>query len=200
MARSNRPNARKAKVKSNRRRTKPKNEKPAAPAGKGATEASRQLDKVVRQFDGAAENLQNTLEQMRGVLPEIVALEANRDRLRRIRTLADDGILDSLQRLALALEELGPCGLPKSLVPHYRSARMALDHLCRAFEFQPVYQPGDSLTIKEEQLRDFDWSSDYFDQLTFPAAVVIQRSGWQNRDNVFVQPSVVRRSPVAASD
>src|SRR6266851_8193513 len=107
--------------------------RPAAGAAKKSDmKAARHLDKVVNKFEGAVDGLQSNLEQLRETLPELVALGARRDRLRRIKALADDGILDSLQRLATALEDLGPSDLPETLVPHLYSARMSFDHVCRA--------------------------------------------------------------------
>jgi hypothetical protein len=156
---------------------------------------ARKLDQVVQVFDGAVDVLQDSLEQLRENLPELVALGVRRDRLRRIKVLADDGILDSLQRLAAALEDLGPSGLPEALVPHHRSARMALDHVCRRFEVQAVYQPGESLAVMQEQVKDFDWSADRFGEVNFPAEVEILQSGWKAGDVVFVLPRVRRRLP-----
>src|SRR4051794_32294513 len=96
-----RSKARNAKAKSSRPASKNEKSRPAAGAAKKrATEAARLLDQVVRDFDGAAERLQTSLETLRETLPEILDVEIRRDRLRRIKTLAADGILDSLQRLA----------------------------------------------------------------------------------------------------
>jgi hypothetical protein len=162
----------------------------AGAAKKSDMKAAHHLDEVVKKFEGAVDGLQSNLEQLRETLPELVSLGVRRDRLRRIKALADDGILDSLQRLATALEDLGPSGLPEALVPHHCSARMAFDHVCRAFEVQAVYQPGASLTVTEEQLKDFDWSADHSAELNFTAHVEILRSGWKAGEKVFVLPRV----------
>src|SRR6266540_2676689 len=103
MARPNRSKTQKAKKKSRRR--------PAARAGKKSDrKAARMLDQVVRDFDGAVDRVQNSLEQLREMLPKLVALEVRRDRLRRIKELADEGILDALQGLATALENCDVAG------------------------------------------------------------------------------------------
>lgn len=169
-------------------------------AKKSDREAARQLDRVVQVFDGAVEGLQNSLEQLRENFPELVTLEARRDRLRRIKVLADVGILDTLQRLATALENCsGTGGLPESLVPLHRSARIAFDHICRAFEVQAVYQPGESLTVTQEQFKDFDWSADRSAEFIFPADVEILQSGWKAGADVFVLPRVRLRQPATKS-
>jgi hypothetical protein len=103
------------------------------------------------------------------------------------------GILDILQRFATVLEDCGPGTLPESLVPLQRSARMAVNAICHAFEVQPLYQPGESLTVTQKQVQDFDWSADHFGELSIPAQVEIVRSGWKAGDAVFVLPKVVRR-------
>jgi len=174
-------------------KTKPvqRGRRKSRPAAKAAhrSGAARQLDQVAQEFDGAVEGLQNSLEKLRESLPELVALGVRRDRLRRMKTLAEDGILDSLQRLATALETIGEA-LPDSLVSLRRSARMAVDHLCRAFDVQAVYKPGESLTVMQEQVKDFDWSADHSGELNFPAQVEVLRSGWKGGDAIFVLPKV----------
>jgi hypothetical protein len=192
MGRNNRPKTRKAKAKPSRSVSQKRRPTPRA-AKKTATEAASFLDLVVQEFEVAVDGLQSRLEQLRGTLPEIVANEVRRDRLQRIRVLADDGILDSLQRLAKALEDLGPEGLPESLVPVHRFARMAFDRVCRTFEVQAVYQPGESLEVTHEQVKDFDWSADCSGELSFPAQVEILRSGWKAGNDVFVLPRAVQR-------
>jgi hypothetical protein len=185
----NRTKARKLKKKS----TPSANQKgwPAAgSARKNSAEATRHFDKVVREFDGAAEGLQISLEKLRGTLTELIDIGVRRDRLLRVKALASDGILDGLQRLATALESLGPNALPESL---HRSARMAVDHICRTFEVQPMYQIGESLTVMNDQNTDFDWSADRCGKFTFPADVEILRSGWKAGDAVLVLPRAVRR-------
>jgi hypothetical protein len=72
---------------------------------------------------------------------------------------------------------------------------MAVDHICRAFEVQAVFQPGESLTVTHEQLKDFDWSAELSGELSFPAQVEVLRSGWKARDDVFVLPKVRVRQP-----
>lgn len=188
-----------------KKRAKSKNEKPksirakkgkkarmtSAPSDKSVTELARLFDQVTKDFDGAAENLQNRLEILRGNLDELVLVGVRRDRLRLMKALADDGILDSLQRLANAMEDCGVTGaLPEPLVPLHRSARMAVDHFCRTFEIHPVYQPGAALTVIHEHAKDFDWSADGSRQLHFPAEVEVLRSGWRAGDAVFVLPRV----------
>jgi hypothetical protein len=164
------------------------------PPRTSATEAACHLDQVIQTFDGAVDGLQNSLERLRATLPELVALGVHRDRLRGIKALADDGILDSLHRLATALENCNAAGdLPESLVPLHRSARMAIDHICRTFEVEAVYLPGESLTVMHEHFKDFDWSTDHSGELYFPADVEILRSGWKAGDIVFVLPRAVRR-------
>ncbi len=159
-------------------------------AKKNESEAVRRIDQAVQEFEAAADGLQTSVERLRGTLPELVAIEVRRDRLRLIRTLADDGILDSLQRLAKALEDLGPEKLPKLLVPLHRSARIAIDRICRTFEVQAVYQPGESLAVTQEQVKDFDWSVDPTVELNFPVQVEILQSGWKTGDAAFVLPRV----------
>src|SRR5437763_15708874 len=152
----------------------------AGAASKSATEMARQLDRVVQEVDIGAESLQNSPETRRGALPELAAVEVRRDRLRRIKTLAGDGILDSLQRLATALGDCDDAGtLPEPLVPLHGSARMVLDHLCHTFDVQAVYQPGEGITVTHEQLKEFDWSADRLGERTFPAEVEVVRSGWK---------------------
>jgi hypothetical protein len=171
----------------------------ATAAKKSVTEAARQLDQVVREFDCAAEGLQLSVEKLRGTLPELIDIEVRRDRLRRMKALAADSILDSLMRLATALEECGGKGeLPESLVPVHRSARMAIDHLCRAFEVQAVYQPGELLTVTEDQRMDFDWSADFSGERHFPVQVEVIRSGWKAGETVLVPPRVGVRHSAAA--
>lgn len=149
------------------------------------------VDQVVHEFEGAVERLQYGLEELRGMLPELLAVEVRRERLRFIRALADDGIFDGLQRLANALECSGP-ELPESLVVLKRSARLMLDRICRAFEVQAVYQPGETLTVTEQQTKDFDWSADQTNESTFPDHVAVLRSGWKVGETVFVLPRAVR--------
>jgi hypothetical protein len=192
MGRNKRGKTQKAK-KGARRTEGQRSRKSAGAAQKSAAEAARRLDRAVQEFDRAVDGLQSSLEQLRGTLPELVAIEVRRDRLRLVRALADDGIFDSLQRLARALEDSDPGELPESLVPVQRSARMAVDRICRSFEAQAVYQPGESLTVTQEQVKDFDWSADCSGELTFPAQVEILRSGWRAGDTVLVLPKAVRR-------
>jgi hypothetical protein len=175
---------------------RPKKGQPAkVAANKSTSEATRHLDQVVREFDGAAEGLQIGLDRLRGALPELIEFENRRDRMRRIKVLAADGILDSLQRLAIALdEESGKTGgLPVSLVPLHRSARMVIDHLCRVFEVQAVHQIGESLTVTHEQVKDFDWSADSSGEFNFPVQVEILRCGWKVGETVLVPARAVRR-------
>jgi hypothetical protein len=195
MGRKKLSKSKKAKPKANRAKGK-KGRTTSVAAEKNVTESARLFDQVVKEFDGAAEGLQNRLETLRGTLDELVAVGVRRDRLRLMKALADDGILDSLQRLAKALEECGVAGaLPESLVPLHRSARMAVDHFCRTFEIHPVHQPGESLTVTNEHAKNFDWSADRSSQLDFPAQVEILRSGWKSGDAVFVLPRVRVRQP-----
>ena len=157
---------------------------------------AHQLDNVSRDFDRAVEALQGSLERLRESVPELVALGVQRDRLQRIKVLAEDGILDSLQRLAAALEGIDAAGdaLPASVAPFRHAARMAIDHFCRAFEIQAFHQPGESLTVTQEQANDFNWSADSLGSKTFPTQVEILRSGWKAGDAVFVLPRVRGKS------
>jgi hypothetical protein len=76
---------------------------------------------------------------------------------------------------------------------------MAVDHFCRTFEVQAVYQPGESRTVTQEQFKDFDWSADPSGEISFPAEVEVQRSGWMAGDEVFVLPRVFRRNRGASA-
>jgi hypothetical protein len=190
MAQVKRRKARKGKKKSHRNGQMKGRSNPQMPE-QTEIDVARSLDQVVQAFDHALDSLQNSLERLREVLPHVVALDIRRDRSRRIRTLAEDGILDSLQRLASILDASVACGeLPGSLAPHHRSARMAVYHICRTFEVLPVYQPGESLTITQEQAKDFDWSADTSRDVTFPAYAEILRSGWKAGDTVLAVPRV----------
>jgi hypothetical protein len=73
---------------------------------------------------------------------------------------------------------------------------MALDHLCRAFGVQAVYQPGESLTVAQAQLKDFDWSADTSGGSDFPVEVEVLQSGWRAGDAVLVLPKVTARQSV----
>jgi len=193
MARRKRSKTEKAKKSSKRRPG-------AVAAAKSDKEAARHLDAVVDGFERAVDGLQSNVEQLRDALPELVALGVRRDRMQRIKVLADDGILHSLHRLATAIDDCSVTGgLPASLVPLQRSARMALDHFCRTFEVQAVWQPGESRTVTHEQIKDFDWSADPSGEISFPAEVEILRSGWKAGDEVFVLPAVGRRSRGASA-
>jgi hypothetical protein len=67
---------------------------------------------------------------------------------------------------------------------------MAVDHISRAFDIQAVRQPGESLTVSQEQINDFDWSANGAGNINFPTQVEILRSGWKAGDSVFVLPRV----------
>jgi hypothetical protein len=175
--------------------------RPTAASKKSPSEEAQHLDQVVQEFDGAVERLQFSLEQLGGTLPALIALGVARDRRRRIKNLADAGILHSLQCLATALEKCGEARqLPDSLVPLQNSARMVCDHFCRAFEVQAVYVPGELLTVPEEHLKNFDWSADYSRERHFPAEVEILQSGWRAGDAVLVLPRVRVCQPVSESN
>ncbi len=148
----------------------------------GTVKGTKALDKVVRNFDGA-------VEKLREYLPELQADEMRRDRLRRLRSLAGDGILDNLQRFAMALEGIGPESLHESIRQYHRSARMALDRICRTFEIEAVHRPGDCLAITEQQAKKFEWSGDDVDA-AWPARAEVLRSGWKCGSEVFVLPKV----------
>jgi len=167
--------------------------KPTARASKIIpAEAARQLDQVARDFDNAAEGLQISLETPRGTLPDLIAVEVRNDRARRMKSLASDGILHHLQQLAT--EPGADDGAGAEVVPQLRlTARMTLDHLCRAFEVEPVYRPGELLTVTRERMKEFDWSAAPAGDLNLPVEVRILQSGWKTAGATFVLPRVGRK-------
>jgi hypothetical protein len=174
----------------NKKKKKQKGRSASSAVRKSREQATRRLDEVVQEMDRAVDSLQSSLEQLRGTLPELIALGVHRDRLQLIRTLAEDGILDTLQRLAQVLDNLGPGDLPNPLVPFHRSARMVIDRICRSFEVEAVYQPGQCLTLTQDQIKDLDWSADRSAEIGFPVKVKVIRSGWKAGDVLIVLPRV----------
>lgn len=148
---------------------------------------------MVSQFDGAT-------ERVRGILPALVANESRRDRLVRIKRLAEDGVLDDLRCLARILED-PRWELPERLVELRHFAGLAIDRICREFEVQPVFEEGQSFLVTEQQQEDFDWSAESETEITFPTNVTILRSGWKTGDDIFVLPKVrVKLAPRPLSD
>jgi hypothetical protein len=178
--------------KKNPRRVRVESPRSSAPKrARTKTDEVRQLDAAAQAFEGAAERLQDSLENLRATLPSVVTLGIQRDRSLLVKALIDEGILDSLQRLGTALESCGSAAqLAPPLVPLQRIGQIVLAHLCRAFEVEPVHQPGDLLTLTEERFTDFDWSADPSEDNAFPVTVEILQSGWKTQDRVFVLPKV----------
>lgn len=191
-----RAKAKKAKAKSARQthsKRRPVAHKPGA-----ATLDSAGFDTIVREFDGSVENIHYCIDRLQGSLSDVVELNASRDRIRRLLSLAEDGILHDLQRLASALDECHKSGtLPESIKPVGHGARLALDRLCRAFGVVAVCQPGEFVTVLEEEFENFDWSADRTPARTFPILAEVIRSGWKAGESAFVLPKVRTRPPVA---
>ena len=158
----------------------------------GTKQAARKLDQLSRNFDMAVEKLRSNVDAVGESLPQLLATEANRESRRRFIKLAETGVLHDLHTLAVALEQLGPDELPRTLTGVCKYARLAVNQLSRGFDVQPIHQPGDSLEITENQRVAFDWSSDHSGELTFPVGATILRSGWKAGSEVLVKPMAVR--------
>ena len=170
-------------------------EKKSAPAkvvNTAAKQSARKLDRVTRKFDAAVENLRGNLEVVSECLYELLAAEAGRECRRRFTRLAEAGTLHDLQILAAALESIPPEALPPSLVGVDRYAALAVSQLARVFDAQPTHQPGEEITVIEDQQAAFDWSADTLADRTFPLRVKILRSGWKCGSELLVKPKITR--------
>jgi hypothetical protein len=159
-----------------------------------AKQSARQLDRVSRKFDAAVEKLRGNLEIVGECLYELLAAEAGRECRRRFITLAEAGVLHDMQTLAAALESIPPEALPPSLNGVERYAALAVSQLTRAFDVQPTHQPGEEITVGEDQQAAFDWSAYTRGDRTFPLQVTVLRSGWKCGSEVLVKPKLTRAS------
>ncbi len=162
----------------------------------GMKQPARKLDRVSRKFDLAVEKLRGNLEAVGECLYELLAAEASRECRRRFTTLAKTGVMHNLQILAAALESVPPESLPPSLIGVERYAALAAGDLARAFDVQPTHQPGEVITVAEDQQAAFDWSADTGNDRTFPLEATVLRSGWKRGSEVLVKPRLIRASHV----
>ena len=167
---------------------------PAKHENASAKKSARKLDWVARKFGAAVDNLRGNLEVVGECLYELLAAEAGRECRRRFTMLAEAGVLHDLQTLAAALESIPPEALPPSLDGVERYAALAVSQLTRAFDVQPTHQPGEEITVAEDQQSAFDWSADTRGDRTFPLQVTVLRSGWKCGSEVLVKPKLTRAS------
>jgi hypothetical protein len=149
---------------------------------------------VSREFDATVEKLRDNLEAVGGCLYELLAAEAGRECRRRFATLAEAGVLHDLQALAAALESSPADTLPPSRNGVERYAALAVSQLARVFDVLPTHQPGESITVAEDQQTAFDWSADTRSDRTFPLQATVLRSGWKRGSEVLVKPKITRAS------
>lgn len=166
--------------------------RPAKSVNAAARQSARKLGRVSKKFDAAVDNLRDNLESVSECLYELLAAEAGRACLRLFTRLAKDGVLHNLQTLAAKLESIPPEALPPPLDGVERYAALAMSQLTRAFDVQPTHQPGEEITVADDQQAAFDWSADTRDDRAFPLQVTVLRSGWKCGSEVLVKPKLTR--------
>jgi hypothetical protein len=125
-------------------------------------------------------------------LYELLAAEAGRECRRRFTTLAETGTLHCLQTLAAALASIPSDNLPPALDGVERYAAHAVSELARVFDVRPIHQPGEEITVTEDQQAAFAWSADSPDDRCFPLRARILKSGWSCGSGVLVKPQITR--------